>query len=161
VSPRYVALEPGGAPRVPASWRRVSFAGLSFAVPSTWPIERTAAAEGFGDPCSALGDWTGTPEVTLDTDTFIPVYHSPVEGMGVRTPSDRVGIDAGPNAPSPGPVRSCRRTTGLEVCVATSPPYSVLALAVGVPGRTRPVIVSIGLAGDGMVARTILYSLRP
>jgi hypothetical protein len=30
---------------------------------------------------------------------------------------------------------------------------------VTVPGRAKPVIVSIGLAGNGMVARTILYSL--
>ena len=29
-----------------------------------------------------------------------------------------------------------------------------------VPGRAKPVFVSIGLAGSGMVARTILYSLR-
>ena len=29
-----------------------------------------------------------------------------------------------------------------------------------VPGRSKPVFVSIGLAGNGMVARTILYSLR-
>jgi hypothetical protein len=33
-------------------------------------------------------------------------------------------------------------------------------LKVTVPGRTMPVVVSIGLAGNGMVARTILYSLR-
>jgi hypothetical protein len=32
-------------------------------------------------------------------------------------------------------------------------------LKVTVPGRVKPVIVSIGLAGNGMVARTILYSL--
>jgi hypothetical protein len=33
-------------------------------------------------------------------------------------------------------------------------------LRVNVPGRDKPVFVSIGLAGNGMVARTILYSLR-
>jgi hypothetical protein len=50
---------------------------------------------------------------------------------------------------------------GLTVCPATSPAYSVLVLKVTVPGRSKPVFVSIGLAGNGMVARTILYSLRP
>ncbi|MGA3354583.1 MAG: hypothetical protein ABSD85_15580 [Acidimicrobiales bacterium] len=35
-----------------------------------------------------------------------------------------------------------------------------LFLKVTVPGRSKPVYVSIGLAGNGMVARTILYSLR-
>ena len=29
-----------------------------------------------------------------------------------------------------------------------------------VPGRTKPVFVAIGLAGTGMIARTILYSVR-
>jgi hypothetical protein len=44
--------------------------------------------------------------------------------------------------------------------LATSPAYSILVLKLTVPGRKTPVLVSIGLAGNGMVARTILYSLR-
>ena len=55
----------------------------------------------------------------------------------------------------------CLSIHGLKVCPATSPAYSILVLKVNVPGRSKPVIVSIGLAGSGMVARTILYSLRP
>ena len=38
-------------------------------------------------------------------------------------------------------------------------PGGFLVLKVTVPGHSRPVYVSIGLAGDGMVARTILYSM--
>lgn len=36
----------------------------------------------------------------------------------------------------------------------------MLVLKVTIPGRSTPVIVSIGLDGNGIVARTILYSLR-
>ena len=38
--------------------------------------------------------------------------------------------------------------------------YSILVLKVVVPGRSKPVVMSIGLANSGTVARTILYSLR-
>jgi len=54
----------------------------------------------------------------------------------------------------------CLVLHGLTACPATSPAYSILVLRVNVPGRDKPVFVSIGLAGNGMVARTILYSLR-
>jgi hypothetical protein len=57
--------------------------------------------------------------------------------------------------------KSCLALPGLTACPATSPAYSILVLKVIVPGRSKPVYVSIGLAGNGMVARTILYSLRP
>src|ERR1035438_9963078 len=54
----------------------------------------------------------------------------------------------------------CLDLHGLTACPATSPAYSVLVLRVTVPRRAKPVYVSIGLSGDGIVARTILYSLR-
>ena len=54
----------------------------------------------------------------------------------------------------------CLSLRGLRACPATSPAYSILVLKVTVPGRSKPVYVSIGLAGNGIVARTILYSLR-
>jgi hypothetical protein len=54
----------------------------------------------------------------------------------------------------------CLTLHGLTLCPATSPAYSILVLKVTVPGRSKPVFVSIGLAGNGMVARTILYSLK-
>jgi hypothetical protein len=54
----------------------------------------------------------------------------------------------------------CWSVQGLTVCPASSPAYSILVLKVTVPGRSKPVYVSIGLAGNGMIARTIQYSLR-
>jgi hypothetical protein len=56
--------------------------------------------------------------------------------------------------------KHCLNLHGLTACPATSPSYSILVLRVTVPGRKNPVYVSIGLAGNGMIARTILYSLR-
>jgi hypothetical protein len=54
----------------------------------------------------------------------------------------------------------CLDLDGLTACPATSPAYSILVLKVTVPGRNKPVFVSIGLVGNGLVARTVLYSLR-
>jgi hypothetical protein len=54
----------------------------------------------------------------------------------------------------------CLKLHGLTTCPATLPTYSILVVRVTVPGRSKPVYVSIGLAGNGMIARTILYSLR-
>jgi hypothetical protein len=54
----------------------------------------------------------------------------------------------------------CLDLHGLTACPATAPAYSILVLRVRVPGRNKPVFVSIGLAGNGMVARTILDSVR-
>jgi hypothetical protein len=54
----------------------------------------------------------------------------------------------------------CLVLHGLTACPATSPAYSILVLRVNVPGRDKPVYVSIGLSGDGIVATTILYSLK-
>jgi hypothetical protein len=56
--------------------------------------------------------------------------------------------------------KHCLKLHGLTACPATSPAYSILIFSVTVPGRSKPVLVSIGLAGNGMVARTILYSLK-
>jgi hypothetical protein len=54
----------------------------------------------------------------------------------------------------------CLVLHGLTSCPATSPAYSILVVRVNVPGRDKPVFFSIGLAGNGMVARAILYSLQ-
>jgi hypothetical protein len=56
--------------------------------------------------------------------------------------------------------KNCLSLHGLTACPATSPAYPILVLKVTVPGRSKSVYVSIGLAGNGTVAKTILYSLR-
>jgi len=84
-----------------------------------------------------------------------PTAQQPENGVqvdsGLRTePTVRLSLSA-----------HCLVLHGLTACPATSPAYSILVVRVNVPGRSKPVFVSIGLVGNGMTARTILDSLRP
>ncbi len=165
VSPRSVALASGPAPVVPSSWRQVSFAGLHFSAPPNWPITRTQVTPGLGAICKTRGvAFTGTT-VTLSTDVrpmLLPPcpYFPPTP----QQPENGVQVDSGLRT-EPMVTLSfsdhCLVLHGLTACPATSPAYSILVLRVNVPGRDKPVFVSIGLAGNGMVAQTILSSLRP
>ena len=163
-SPRSVVLAPGSSPVVPSSWRSVSFAGLRFSVPANWPINRTAVTPGLGAICKTLGVAFASTTVTLSTDVrpmllppcayFPPTPQQPENGVqvdsGLRTePMVTLSFSA-----------HCLVLHGLTACPATSPAYPILVVRMNVPGRDKPVFVSIGLAGNGMVARTILYSLR-
>ena len=185
-SPRSVALAKGPAPRVPSSWSSVTFAGLRFSVPAFWPIQRTSgAAFGLGSPCATPGvafpDNTAgllSSGVTLSTDLhLLPPASCPAETDpdAPQPPMDGVQVDSGRLAQfhvSLSFSAPCPDLHGLTACPASSPGYSILVLRVAVPGRSKPVFVSIGLAGtkqvfkslglagNGVVARTILYSLR-
>ncbi len=80
-------------------------------------------------------------------------------------PQDSVLVDAVSRTLSRGRLglalsTSCLSLRSVTVCPATSPAYFSLIVKVAMLGRNNPVFVSIGLAGNGMVARTILYSLR-
>lgn len=105
--------------------------------------------------------------VVLDTDVAVDVQGCPAalnNAPPVRSPSNGLRIDTGPAFLSVQTFRfasgDCLKLHGMTACPATAPDYSILVLRVSVPGRSKPVFVSIGLAGDGMVARAILYSLR-
>ena len=158
-SPRAVALAPGPGPSVPSSWRSVSFAGLRFSVPATWPVQHTANWDVCGAPQLVLGFPEG---VILDTDRYFLALPCAEPAPFALPPSDGVRVDSGRQGPtgSFSPGGACLRVGGLTACPSGSPAYSILLLRVTVPGRTKPVMLSIGLAGNGMVARTILYSLR-
>lgn len=172
-SPRTQALASGPAPPVPLSWRSVSFAGLRFSVPAGWSVTRTSgAADGLGNPCATPGVAFPNNEasllsygVTLSTDQHL----LPPNACGLRTfdapqpPMDGVQVDSGPHIQFHVTLsfsKHCLHIHGLTACPATSLPYSILVLRVTVPGRSKPVYVSIGLAESGMIARTILYSLH-
>jgi hypothetical protein len=164
-SPRSVVLAPGSSPAIPSSWRYVSFAGLRFFVPRNWPITRTEVTPGLGAICRTQGvAFVGT-SVTLSTDArpFL-VPFCPFISPTPQQPENGVQVDSGLRT-EPTVTLSlsahCLVLHGLTACPATSPAYSILVLRVRVTGRSKPVFVSIGLAGNGMIARTILYSLRP
>jgi hypothetical protein len=168
-SPRTVALAPGPAPAVLPSWQKLSFQSLTFAAPAKWPVEYTLSDYPFGWICGGgtLNHLT-FPVVNLSSDESLATrcWREQSQQSIPQTPQYGLQIDTGPRTLSLDPVKPsfskhCLSIHGLTVCPATSPAYSVLVLKVTVPGRSKPVFVSIGLAGNGMVARTILYSLRP
>ena len=163
-SPRAVVLAPGSAPPVPSYWRSVIFAGVRFSAPADLPVARTQDTTGLGDICGTAGVALFGSMVTLSTDQrpfVVPLC--PLMLPRPQTPLDGVQVDSG-LLTEPGLSLSfgahCLDLRGLRACPATSPDYSILVLRVTVPGRANPVFVSIGLAGNGMIARTILYSLR-
>jgi hypothetical protein len=163
-SPRVFALAPGPAPAVPSSWRWISFADVRFAVPTSWSLTRTDTfIPGCGPTPTTLLAQGGM--ATLDTDKHIAFTACPfLPAQQATEPVSGVVVDSGftdffgspPGRCLPLKLASAR---GISICEDSALPYSVLMLKVTVPGRAKPVIVSIGLAGNGMVARTILYSL--
>ncbi len=163
-SPRSVVLAPGSSPAVPSSWRYVSFAGLRFSVPTNWPITRTQVTPGLGAICRQQGVAFAGTAVTLSTDRHPAlIAFCPRMSPTPQPPENGVQVDSGLRT-EPMVTMSfsthCLDLHGLTACPATSPAYSILVLRVRVPGRPKPVFVSIGLAGNGMVATRILYSLR-
>ena len=167
-SPRSVALAPGPAGAIPIGWHTVTFEGLSLAAPDSWAVAHTRGTDfSLGATCELSGLALGVTGVSLDTDQrILPVPSCPARAANPpQPPRDGVQVDAGrfdqfvANLPlffsTP-----CLHIHSLTICPATSPAFSMLSLKVTVPGRAAPVLVSIGLAGNGMVARTILYSLR-
>ena len=159
-SPRAVALASDPAPTIPRSWHRVSVGGLSAAVPRSWPVQRPV---GWSYGCPPTDLTLGQTRVVLTTETVAETASCPpLDYTSVEAPRDGLVVDAssygafGSNQ-TYGP---CIEVNGLSVCPTTSDPYGVLVASVHVPGRSTPVVVEIGLAGDGMTARTILHSLR-
>jgi len=163
-SPRSVVLAPGSSPAVPSSWRSVSFAGLQFSVPANWPIYQTQLTPGLGicGPMSGV-EFVNTA-VTLSTDVRPLHYPCALPAPNAKPGRNGIQVDLGLRT-EPLVTLSfsahCLVLHGLTACPATSPAYSILVVRVNVPGRSKPVFVSIGLVGNGMTARTILDSLRP
>lgn len=165
-SPRSVALAMKPTASVPSSWQSVSFDGLAFSVPASWPVTRTSVANTLGPQCSQYGTELSDlgPEVSLSTDTNSGfTFCAPIPPVA-RGPGNGVDVDKGANSPEAAIRASfskgCLKLHGLTACPATTWPYSILVLRVTVPHNPKVVYVSIGLAGNGMIARTILYSLR-
>ena len=178
-SPRAVVMSKG-ALATPRTWRWQEFGGVRFATPATWPTQRTnlfTQCRSFvalgGRKVVAYSSQTviepDNPVVELDTDRTRYTGSCVFGNFQEYAPGDGVQVDArvqvgqGPTFPNPVyrfTTSQCLRLHGLTACPGTSLSYSILVLKVTVPGRSKPVYVSIGLAGNGMVARTILYSLR-
>lgn len=160
-SPRAVALAPGKMSAAPTSWQEVGFGGITAEVPSTWPI-RTNTNWMLG--CE-VPDLTMAEAVNLDAGSRVIAQFCQAivpGGQPAQPPMDGLVIDPGTYGPlsSTTTYGRCFPIDALTVCPSTSDRYGILVLAVHLPGRSAPVAVEIGLAGDGMVARTVLDSLR-
>jgi hypothetical protein len=158
-SPRAIAFAHGASPAVPSGWHRVSFGGLSAAVPRSWAIVRRSDGPVTCDPTDLSLSEKG---VLLSAGTAVfPPACPDISHLGVPVPTDGLVMNSGPDGPiasdSFGP---CVRIHRLRACPATADDSSVLVLAVHAPGRSRPTAVEIGLTGSGTTARTIVDSLR-
>jgi hypothetical protein len=164
-SPRSVTLASGPAPLVPSGWHDVTFQGLTFDAPASWPVTPTTeAGQDLAYECGPSGVVLVKTEVTLSADQYeFPPGGCLPPAMRPQQPKNGVEVDEQGAAHLPVVMtfsKRCLHLHGLTACPATSPAYSILILKVAVPGRATPVVVSIGLAGNGLVARTVLDSLR-
>jgi hypothetical protein len=163
-SPRTEALAPGPAPPIPTAWHTVAFEGMSVSSPRSWPVTRTSNGLGIGNVCATtLGVALNSQAVVLSTDLHQQFLPCPLELPRPQLPNEGLQVDAGSNLELPPGLAfstHCLDLHGLTACPATTPAYSILILRVTVPGHTGPLSVSIGLAGNGMTARTVLHSLR-
>jgi hypothetical protein len=159
-SPRSYVVAPGPAPSIPASWKRISFGGVTAAVPVSWP---STSGPVWSDGCD--GPYNGGldyEQVMMSTGSELGIQSCLAVG-GLFVPFDGLVIDTGEYGP-------LYRTTGLDKCFlindlsecpVSADIYDVLVLAVHLPGDTKTIAISIGLGEAGQVARTILYSIRP
>ncbi|MGO8721744.1 MAG: hypothetical protein ACLQRM_03230 [Acidimicrobiales bacterium] len=140
-SPRAVALAPGSAPAVQLDWKTLTFHGLAFAAPSSWPVMRTPDNLGIGYACGTPGVALSEPGVVLSTDKQSTSYFCPalIGPPAPQTPQDGIQVDAGSDMLSQWNLHivfsnHCLSLHGLTACPATSPAYSILVLKVTVHG---------------------------
>ena len=154
-SPRAVALAPGAAPPIPSSWHRIFFGGISAAVPKSWPVLNE---EGWGG-CLPTNLSLRHTDVVLTTGTIEEAPPcAPFPAVGVEKATDGLLVDPGRYGPTESETttaESCIEVNHLSVCPTSADRYGVLVASVHIPGHSAAVAIEIGLAGDGMTARTI------
>jgi hypothetical protein len=154
-SPLAVVLANDGRPTIPSGWQKVSFEGVTFRVPPGWLINRRWwpwCTFGVVRRAVALGKFDNAPPGA-------PYCPGRLETAGAEAGRDGVLAAVGKYAPLiRTPTDHCFAFSGLSACITATSGTSI-GLAVTMLHRPR-VYVEIGLAGNGLVARTILYSLR-
>jgi hypothetical protein len=168
-SPAVAVLAQGAAPAVPSSWKRVTGGDVEAAVPGAW---NTVASDVEGPVCGAVAQ-VESDTVVLDSDALfgprmVLACLNRRSTASRFAPADGLEIDL---HPQPGWPPSAALGRCLDLQGVTACPYlrtsandriaepDVLFVKVTVPGHASEML-EIGLAGNGMVARTILYSLQ-
>jgi hypothetical protein len=173
-SPRAVALGRSGASPVSALWRRVTFAGVSFAVPATWAVSHTPDAASGAPICSDQSDLTTTPpSVVLSTDALPgPIFNCLLEPNDQRPFRPQLGVVVNMKAGATSVANSgysaslqrlnCRLQASLRLCVDPLANAGILEFSAQPTSRpgAAAASVEIGLAGSGLVDRTIFGSFR-
>jgi hypothetical protein len=169
-SPAAVVLSMATAPVLPKSWKWVTGGDIRVAVPSSWP---TTSSNVDGPMCTTEFALPGS-RVVLDSDAIsgatagCPEIFTPGT---TQPPENGLVIDLRPSDSWP-------PSTGFGPCLylhgVTACPYErreglnhhqmaeidILFVQVRQKEHSNE-LLEIGLAGNGVVARTILYSVRP
>lgn len=156
-APLAVIEAPGPAPAVPTGWQTAEFGPLRLAVPARWGVRRTGWPWCDDGPVEATL-WFGrfdTPASEVE-----PPCAPPYPTALTETGRDGVLVAEGPYEPlAQRSAAPCFAVPELTVCTTGA---GGTAIGLAVTTRTGAhAYVEIGLAGDGILARTILYSLRP
>jgi hypothetical protein len=158
-SPLSVVLAPGPSLAAGSGWTSEDFGGIRFEVPGWWKTQQTSS-------------WGGCPygitanTVTLSTATVMsdPACPAPPRTTGFQQGRPGVVVGAGKYtaAAASGAHLQCMNLHGMRACVTVGGLGSaLLKLAVYPPGQSQPILVEIGLAGSGAVARAVYDSIRP
>ncbi len=174
-SPVSTVLAGGPAPAIPSSWRQVTYGGLSFDVPPTWPIETATQAGGSYHFCSGPYTLASPPSVveyTGEPGSGDVCFNPGITGISLSAPADGLAVDPEPGAPfdAEHTFTTCEAVNGLSACQVVTDPVTDTAvpalesgyilLKVTIPGSAHSVAVEIGLGGNGTIARTIFHSMR-
>lgn len=155
-SPLSVVLARGRPFRVPAHWRWYDIGGMAFAAPARWALVRN-------------GYW-GCGYVYPARVVLVPAAHARLPMPGCVAPGTAAGMEGRPGVivvASGGISRDranydgCRLLHGLRACYSAGDFGIPLDMAVFMPGQQRVMLVEIGLAGNGVTARTIFDSIGP
>jgi len=165
------------APPAPKTWKHVTADGLRFAVPASWPVSQRSGQLGceFGAP---LWDVPGAAVIyhgrqssrggcsgyfgSLSGPAFDEYPQFWGDGVVVSSPAvEPLGTSALWGIAPQSDV--CSHAHGLMICPAAGDNtlYGPALFTVERPGSQQVVGLTVGLAGDGSVARTIIGSFAP
>jgi hypothetical protein len=137
---------------VPRTWRWQEFDGIRFAAPGDWRLVRNGS---FACP---FGVRSRAVVLFPDRNRQMPRCAVLMGTAGTLAASSGVSAERLPDVAG---FCRCRQLQRLRLCYS-APPYAggVLGVAVAVHGRHRMTLLRIGLAGSGVVPRTIIGSIQ-
>ncbi|MGN6791380.1 MAG: hypothetical protein ACTHJW_03220, partial [Streptosporangiaceae bacterium] len=155
-SPLSVVLAPGWHFPVPHSWRWHDFGGIRFAAPGDWALMRD------GHYACPFGLSPNVVILVPAQNRIMPRCGIVVATAAAESAHFGITVTTGPGVGGgTAQFDGCALRNGMRQCYSAPPLRGgVLDVAVFAPGRHRVTFVDIGLAGDGVTARTIVDSIR-